>query len=54
MSLTKRSPHFDALMEEQRREDELSHDIYREELYLNKSKRTETKPAPEGAQQPTK
>ena len=30
MSLTKRSPHFDALMEEARRYDELSHERYRE------------------------
>ena len=45
MSLTKRSPHFDALMEEARRYDELSHERYRESLYLES-----TKPAPSGAQ----
>ena len=34
MSLTKRSPHFDEMMEEQRRLDELSHDAYLSEHYL--------------------
>lgn len=38
MSLTKRSPHFDALMEEARRYDELSHERYRESLYLESTK----------------
>ena len=36
MSLTKRSPHFDEMMEEQRREDDLFYQRYREEMYLNK------------------
>jgi hypothetical protein len=34
MSMTKRSPHFDEMMEEQRRLDELSHDAYLSEHYL--------------------
>ena len=38
MSLTKRSAAFHEWMEEARREDELSHERYREEAYLESTK----------------
>ena len=38
MSLTKRNPAFDRMMEEQREIDDLSYEYYAEELYLNRRK----------------
>lgn len=38
MSLTKRQPAFDDMMEEARRHDETSHERYLEELYLKERK----------------
>jgi hypothetical protein len=43
MSLTKRQPAFDELMEEARRHDDTSHERYLEELYLNERKEAEPK-----------
>ena len=60
MSLTKRNPAFDRMMEEQRELDDLSYEYYAEELYLNSRKarmpvddeQPEPKPATTVAQQP--
>ena len=38
MSYTKRSPQFDRMMEEAREWDDLSHERYAEELYMNHRK----------------
>ena len=38
MSMTKRNPAFDRMMEEARLHDDLSHERYAEELYLNSRK----------------
>ncbi len=42
MSLTKRQPAFDDMMEEARRHDDTSHERYLEELYLKERKETLT------------
>lgn len=58
MSMTKKNPAFDRMMEEAREYDELSHERYAEEYYLNSRKgdlpkeEQNSKPATTVAQQP--
>ena len=58
MSLTKNNPAFDRMMEEAREYDELSHERYAEEQYMNRKKgelpkeEQTSKPATTVAQQP--